>query len=405
MSLIYPIVHKVLSANPINWTNQGKLLITFGITLIAMGIIASLKHRGKNNACLTYAKDQFFSLKETVIKCVKQQSQSLFSMRIITLTLCFISLFLGNTGLLFSENHTIVMLRGTCSAGKTSICEKIASQESHWQVIDLDDIYMQKVVELIAITFPKEFEVIAKVIPSHNLYHALKRDETVCKNTEVLQALAKIQQSLDGPLGKDFQANLWKQLEGTLIEQIEAAFHEGKDVLMNSWLSKNGIIEDYFKTHKIINVLVYTPIQTSFRFLQKRNDEASTTGNLYQKRFFGQFFSSFNNHYRLTTEKSGCALAEHKKADVESVFTEGSAGVVQTLDKKDEHTFTQHEINLFELNRIKDEFIPIQAHECDTLFLEPKEQYDLVVCSENRSSEELVTLLFERLNTIQKNTQ
>lgn len=294
----------------------------------------------------------------------------------------------------------IVMLRGTCSAGKTTICEKVRLQEGRWRVIDLDEIYMNKVVELAACFFRQEFETLADVISPHNLYHAIKRNETHTSSEEALKALSTIHITLNGPAGKSFQTTLWIQLEGLLIEQIESALHEGKDVLMDTWLPRNGFIEAYFKDRKILNVLVYTSLPTSFYFLQKRNEEAFQSDDLSKRRYFGQLFSSFHELYQVTREKNSCTLSEHTKAELESIFEKGSHRVVQNWEETSEGTFTQNEINLLELDKLKRAFIPYEASAQDLLFLEPRDHGDLIVSSKNKSPEEVVALLLEQLDSM-----
>lgn len=308
--------------------------------------------------------------------------------------LCFIR-FLEPVTMNACENPALVMLRGACSSGKNTLCDHIQAHESNLHVIDLDSIYMSHVVDLVAETFPEEFDTLSQAVPPYNLYHALKRNEVLLKG-EALEALTKIQISLEGPLGSSFQSTLRKKLKTHLLEQIEMAFEEGKNVLMNTWLPM-GFIEEHFKSHPTVNVLVYSSLPAGFEMLKKRNRDALDSGNLSNKRFLGQLLSSFNSLFYLTMEEGEHSIGVNSLTELESVFEKARDEVVQNWNLKQETIFSQREMNLLDLANIKKEIIPEDAQGSIPLFIQPKKQFDITLCTQNKSVEELVAQLFEEL--------
>ena len=98
---------------------------------------------------------------------------------------------------------SIVFLKGTASAGKSSICQELSNLEK-WHIISEDDYWLDIVAKSISDQFPSEFPHIKKAIHENNIPHAIVRDEILFRPTitdsekeAALKAINYIRHSLD----------------------------------------------------------------------------------------------------------------------------------------------------------------------------------------------------------------
>jgi guanylate kinase len=291
--------------------------------------------------------------------------------------------------LLYSD--TLVVLRGASSSGKTSICKAVRALNENWCVIEEDELYIEKQMEAVADRFPREFQAIAKAFAKENRFAALRRHEFCfieaideATKQEAIEAIRKIEASVNTLDGISFRTCLQKGM----VEDIHKALSKSKNVLFDDWLFSRKEIEEYFNGHHIVEILVYCPLLKAMHYLEKRNEEAVKTNNFHLRRFWTGFIVSFHKFYRLTTNYQK-AIDTYKKSDVELFFQRMSREVVQSWEDNPASSSSWAEMNLANLYRLKEEFLPLE----ENLFLEPKEKYEMILNTGKLSPEESAHLI------------
>jgi|GEM_PF-4134577 gluconate kinase len=211
---------------------------------------------------------------------------------------------------------TIIVLKGTCCAGKTSIFHEIA-QKTTWKIVDEDALYLEQSIALWQDIFPEEYAIIKNSIDGQNIFHAVKRNQILFKagissaeKIRSLSAIETLQKAFDDPATpQSLAVKTWHDnLKQALSRQIEDYAQAGHTIIVDSWRLSRNYFETLKDSHTVFFVLAYVPLSTIIERVFERNYSALFTGDLRSMRFYGQTLSSFSSLYAFSPENDSTSL-------------------------------------------------------------------------------------------------
>jgi hypothetical protein len=180
---------------------------------------------------------------------------------------------------------------------------------------------------------------------------------------------------------------------------MEAALSSGKNVLVESLMMTPESLLDRFESYKIIKAFAYCPLEIALERLRKRNEEALTKHNYYSKRFLKQVLLGYQQFYSLSRNSSQF-FTSYLVDDLLVWFDRLSTTIVQNCKEENQAIFALREFNLLEFNRFRTEFIPSSLQSFETLFLEPKKEYDIILYTGNTTPSESALQLLDLLHNL-----
>ncbi len=296
----------------------------------------------------------------------------------------------------------VVWLSGTGSSGKSSLGKAIEQIDSKWRYIEEDKSLIYEVEQEITRGFPDQVEKIKKCVGNCGVFQALKEidrafDFAPEHKQDALTAVAEIKTSFNNNNWKErFRKIAYPRSNESVYKEIKQAVAEGKNVLLDGWGLTREKIQSINSNLKILHGLIYTSIEQCYEFLEKRNLEAVSQGDLRIQRFSGTLFRSFTQLYELSSQSTERTIETIDYNKLSEFLNE------KTLLLKDEgceNYLHWNEIPLTYFQGLRNQlFSPVdESHR--TYYLQPKESYDFVFKESGNSSERAVKLLDLLKNT------
>lgn len=205
---------------------------------------------------------------------------------------------------------TIVILKGLCSAGKSSICRALTEKDSSWKTIDEDHVYIKRFNKAIKREFPEQFKTIKQAIKKCNHFHAIQRKEILFKDNasqseqeDARRAIEQITISIDSNPDRDLiETQLLKEVKEKVIKKIHSYISCGKNIIVDSWILNQSDVQQLKAITNVFLCMAYAPLFTVVDRVVKRNNEAYQTKNLMNKRLIRSAVESFQNLFTLSNQ-------------------------------------------------------------------------------------------------------
>lgn len=293
---------------------------------------------------------------------------------------------------------TIIYLKGSCSAGKSTFIQALDTKMLNLEVIDEDEAWVRTCNEAVAQRFPEAIKAIQKAVAEENLFRALcanclifKKDITpeVCLGAK--NAISRIQNELNQPCNVSWRKSLSEGVTSDLLERIREAIERKKNILLDSWYIKPDLLQARFPQARTVRVLLYCSMPETYQRLLKRNLEAVNSANLTNHRFTGQFVGSFCSIYQLSKEP----VQPIEKVDPKQL-NKLFATIEATLgdDQFSKPIFTFNELSKARLRTIQATFMqPTVDDPTANYYISPKEPQDYIF--DNMTQEANVCLIKE----------
>lgn len=309
-------------------------------------------------------------------------------------------LFITLTHFDFANSSQIVLLRGACSSGKSSLIAALKKIDFSWHAIEEDSFFVDATINAVTQNFPTEISIISQAIAPHNIFNAVKRSEfqflpgaTESAKYAAIEASQQIQAILNGETGNKFKKELFSVIENAMDTDLQQAVYSNKNILLDAWAYNSENLQEKFPGISVYTVIVYCPLQIALDRVQQRNTVALTSGNLLSKRFFGQLLSSYSAVYewhqdlnadkqvvvdQFASEKIPTIFNEIQRLASPEILTSASVKLNFTWTEMDAAKFTKLRKDLLSLLQETNTFVSVQ----------PKMAYDLMVNTGRNTSEE-----------------
>lgn len=280
----------------------------------------------------------------------------------------------------------IIYLKGTCSAGKSTLMRSLASQSEDLAIVDEDAIMHRSYVEAVSSRYPEAFDVIERVIAKENLYHALREKDVLFISSaspeacdEAMSALKMIQDELNQDL--PWRKMVSQGIDEEVMRNIHEALKREKTVLLDSWyITPQNLISE-FPEAKLIKLLLYRPLSAAYEQFLKRNKDAHHARNLSEKRYMRQLIGSFVSLYQISKEPSH-PIEKITKNELDIVLTKMADHLKGDIPYK-KSVFTFEEISKRYFLELKEGFLHPFRNSDECLYLEPRESYDMIIKDAN----------------------
>jgi shikimate kinase len=302
----------------------------------------------------------------------------------------------------------IIYLKGTCSAGKTSLAQSV-KQHCDLEIIDEDSIMQRSYVEAVAGRFPCKFECITLAIAPSNLYHALREKDILfkmtasseeCTNAE--KALNEIQEELDKEENLDWKLKISHEINEEVIQKLGDAIAKNKNALLDSWYLKEPQIKKLFPDAKMITLLLYCPLNAAYERLNKRNETALLLGNLQEKRYLRQLLGSFIALYQISEHPTG-SLEKVSRNELAQIFEMFSRQIEMEnpdpIDRPEgpKPIFTFAKLSRSQFLQMKSHLLrPLELSPSALFYVSPKNEYDLIIDNSNQDILEIIKSIKHR---------
>jgi hypothetical protein len=288
---------------------------------------------------------------------------------------------------------TVVFLRGSGCAGKTSLCRELVKLDSSWKYVEEDGIYYQEAAVHWQSEFPAEFATIQEAVDPENILHAVLRNQLLFKtNTsdeqrlKVKSAISIMQQALNSRDKKQQNGSKtsWGEALRDQIAQTIMDHAQHHNVIVDTWFVKPEHIQRVADAYRVVHVIAYSAFPEIVKRTMKRNYAALMNGkDISNLRFFHQALKSFTGTYDISdsSEKSIASL------DKESVLHALDLVELQLQDSPQatgsSKTFTRGEFSLQEFQDYRKEFLDKFASQ--TAYSVPKLPFDMVVMTDEQN--------------------
>lgn len=288
---------------------------------------------------------------------------------------------------------TVVFLRGTGCAGKTSLCNELVKLDSSWKYVEEDGIFYQEAAVRWKSEFSAEFAVIQEAIDPENILHAVLRNQFLFKSSandeqrlKAKNAIAIIQQTLNSRDRK--QENDSKtSWAGALRDQITQTIMnhaQQHNVIVDTWFLKPEHINRVADNYRVVHVIAYSAFPEIVNRTMKRNYSALMNGkDISNLRFFHQALKSFIGTYDLSDSPDGSIAS----LDKESVIHTLDLVELQLQDSPQatgsSKTFTRGEFSLQEFQEYRKDLLSKFASRI--AYVVSKLPFDLVVMTDDQA--------------------
>lgn len=294
---------------------------------------------------------------------------------------------------------SVVLLHGPGSTGKTSICRELG-KDAEWKEISDDDIFIEELTLRYQREYVEEFEAIAEAIEFSNIFHAIVRNQVLFKSSasdemreRARKAIRSIHEQLNRlPKDCEDQPGSWTTLLRKKIAQMIIDASKTHKVVADSWLLRKEHYEHVAQTCRFLRVLVYCPFSEIVKRMIKRNSDALITGtDISNIRFFRTPLQAFIRLYTFSEDPSGSIdIIEREKIvralDIVEICLQHSSippGAAASTARRD---FSVEELTAYR-KELLGKFVS------QTVYLIPKEKFDLVVRSDHMGPSECAKLI------------
>lgn len=280
---------------------------------------------------------------------------------------------------------SIIYLRGTCSAGKSTLLRKISKQCQNILVVEEDNLVVQMFPLAVSQRYPVEYEYIRQAIAEENIFHALRTKHTLYKpgvteeeRINANNSLEVIKSELNSIENKPWNDDVNDSIRHEIMERIVSALNNQKHVLLDSTYFSAQQIKEFFPDNSVKQVLLYCSFPVAYQRLLKRNNDAVLNNNLLEKRFFNTLIISFNALYELSS---------HPLQPIQSIDVEGLESIFNniapTLPIKpdyEQRLFNYGEISKSQFIELQEKiFSPCKNNKAAPYFITPKLKQDLII--------------------------
>lgn len=314
-----------------------------------------------------------------------------------------------------SNTAQILLLRGACSSGKSSLIAALQKIDPQWHAIEEDSFFVDATLQAITQNFPTEISIISQAIAPQNIFNAVKRSEfqflptaSSEEQNAAINAVQQIQCMLNGETGNKFKKELFSVIENAMDTDLQQAVCSNQNILLDSWAYDSKNLQEKFPDSSVYTVIVYCPLQIALTRVQQRNTDALRSGNLLPKRFFGQLFSSYVAVYEWhpapSNENHDVAVDQFPAEEVPALFNEiqriASPEVLTSVSVK--LNFTWSEMDATKFTKLQRDLLS-HIQETHTLVsVQPKMAYDLMVNTGRNTSEECAYEILHMLSEYHK---
>lgn len=192
-------------------------------------------------------------------------------------------------------------------------------------------------------------------------------------------ALSAIQNELNQPQNLPWKQEVNEGIRKELIETIQLALTNEKNVLLDSWYFTAAQIQELFPATPVTRVMLYCPFPIAYKRLLKRNKESMARENLQEKRYMNQLMGSFCSLY-LLSDQPAQPIQNINKKELDQIFNL----IYFTLESENIHNqkqiFTFGELTQSQFQKLQIEFMqPFIELESTHLYISPKEEQDLII--------------------------
>lgn len=292
-----------------------------------------------------------------------------------------------------SFSGTVVFLRGSGCAGKTSLCNELVKLNSSWKYVEEDGIFYQEAATCWQSEFPTEFAAIQEAVDSENILHAVLRSQILFKSSasdeqrlKAKSAIAVIQQTLNSREKKQESdgKTSWSGILRDQITQTIMDHAQHHNVIVDTWFLKPEHIQRVADAYRVVHVIAYSAFPEVVKRTMKRNYMALMNGkNISNLRFFHQALKSFTGTYDISDspDKSIVSL------DKESVLHALDLVELQLQDSPQapgsSKTFTRGEFSLQEFQDYRKDLLG--KFTSQTAYIVPKLPFDMVVMTDEQN--------------------
>lgn len=299
------------------------------------------------------------------------------------------------------KTSSIIYLKGSCSAGKSTFIRSILDCWKEIEVVDEDSIMQKTYVDAVAGRFPCEYACIKRVISQENLYHAIREKDVLFKNNtsdderrKAADALCVIQEELNKAENASWKQKVSQSIDLQVLQHIKRGIEKGNIVLLDSWYIKPKHLELSFPETKLCKVLLYCSLKNTYDRFLKRNDKALMEENLSEKRYIRQLIGSFISLYEINDKPEG-AIELINKFELQDIFSNIASSLKNGPNFYQKPIFTFEEVSKSYFMKLANDFLFSIELSCENeteLYIRPKEKYHIILNNE-KSNENLIYLL------------
>jgi len=170
---------------------------------------------------------------------------------LLIFTVYFFTIITQST--LLSAEPEIIYLKGSFSAGKSTLINTIKQHFEDVAIVDEDEILYAYYPRFFAEKFPEEYQIILNGIDELNIFRATRTEDVLFKPTafesdriSAKEAISEILRKLDLPCNTHFKKEINNHIDSQFLQTIQSALHDGKAVLIDTWHFNAKQIQELF---------------------------------------------------------------------------------------------------------------------------------------------------------------
>ncbi|MGK5594675.1 MAG: hypothetical protein ACSNEK_04875 [Parachlamydiaceae bacterium] len=298
------------------------------------------------------------------------------------------------------EPPFIIYLKGSCSAGKSTLIRSLSNQNLPLEVVDEDAIMQQSYVSAVATRFPHEFVHIQQAIDCENLYHAMREKDILFKKMasedeckKAAHALVTVQEELNKPENLAWKLGVSQSIDHLVLKQIKQAIEQQKIVLLDTWYVKPKHLKVHFPKERVVRVLLYCPLRKAYERFIKRNEQALSKEDLSEKRYLRQLIGSYFSLYAISLQPQP-AIDQVTQHELQNLFSSIAPALRDGPDVYQKSIFTFEELSRPLFNKLVSEYLPNLRHSGPStiFYITPQEEYDIIL-NGKESDEQIIKLI------------
>jgi ribose 1,5-bisphosphokinase PhnN len=305
---------------------------------------------------------------------------------------------------IFSLAAEVILLKGACSAGKTSLINKAVEIDPKIYSLREDDHVINSFTEFFKQQFPDDCTIITNAITPENLLHAITRrviafkcDSPSDAQEKAISSIQKIRTRLEDP-SNELKLIYVKSLNESINKDLDVQLSAGKSILLDGWRISPKEIDDLRHKTKVITVFVHCSAEKILQRLAHRNDKSKDQVNIREHRFHSQALRSFKSFYRPTPNPDIAVDSITKKALVDHLQAI-KAKLIPTSNEPPSGRFTYRDFTQEELQEYQEQLLAklglTDKDDEATSPICPDLSYDYLINTDNLSPEEAALKLLK----------
>lgn len=300
----------------------------------------------------------------------------------------------------------IVVVHGSTSAGKSSFCKAFVKHADGWEYIEEDQLGFTHLRSFLSKAFDKQFRAITAAIEEKNIYHAIERNQIICKagisRKQKKRAVKAIRHIADGRHSgsNSVRRRTYAGLRDAVIEKAKHKIAQGINVIIDFQNFEQKKNELQQLGCNLCTVLLYCPFECMVERVQQRNIKALRAQDLSEHRLYRYSLHSFHQLYEVCQEDDepiGSLNKDSLYASFSQIGKELAAMPVPYFMIPGLSFFTR-ELNIQELNMVKQKYCTLFGlDQHDQIYIKPNLSYDLIIETADCSPEEAILPLLNML--------